>query len=239
MTRLLGPYPAAWRSRYEAELLDLLEARPPSMLERIDIARGALDAHLHPQVVPPGGPVPGPDGGARMASRLGIGALLEAALWMAAFAITMLGPVVYDGYGAYRDGSGALPVLLAAVCFLAGGLAGQLVNFPRDARLARVGAGAALLSLIVWALQPWQLLFGAALIGGLAVMALGAYHSLAWYGRTSATVIVPCLIVAAMIGLAYSLEVDRMTGSVLFVLAGAAVLPAWLSVGTTLLHRPA
>ena len=58
-------------------------------------------------------------------------------------------------------------------------------------------------------------------------------------GRTSATVVVPCLIVATIVGLGYSLDVDRMTGSVLIVLAGAAFVPAWLSVGTTLLHSPA
>ena len=240
MSRLLRLYPAAWRMRYESELLDLLEARPPSVPERLDIVRGALDAHLHPQVVRPGeaAPAPVPNQESRTARQLGIGTLLGSALWIAGFAVSMLGPVVYDGYGGYRDGSAALPFMLAAVCLLAAGLGGQLLRLPREARLARIGARTALLFLIVWSLQPWQLLFGTVMIGGLAVMALGAYRSRAWSGRTSTTVVVSCLIVTAIIGLGYQLEVDRLTGSVLFALAGAAVLPAWVSVGTTLLHRP-
>lgn len=239
MSRLLGLYPVAWRSRYEAELLDLLEARPPSLPEQLDIVRGALDAHLHPQVIRPGGPAPVPDRELRMARQLGIGTLLGSALWIAAFAVLMQGPVIYDGYGAYRDGSAALPFMLAAVCLLAGGLGGQLLRLPRDASIARIGARAALLFLIVWALQPWQLLFGAVMIVGLAVMAIGAYRAMAWSGRTSAAVVAPCLIVVGMMGLGYSLDVDRMTASVLLALAGVAVLPAWLSVGTTLLRRAA
>jgi hypothetical protein len=241
MTRLVGLYPRHWRSRYEAELLDLLHARPPSVLEQVDIVRGALDAHLHPQVIRPGAPAPAPipDDNARMTRQLGIGTLLGAALWIAAFAVTMLGPVLYDGYGAYRDGSGAMPFLLGAVCLLAGGLGGQLLKLPRDARVARVGAGAALVFLIAWAVQPWQLWIGAFLIGGLVVMALGAYRSLAWPGRTSAAVVIPCLAVAGLIGLGYSLDLDRMTGAVLFAVGGVVVMPAWLSIGTTLLRRPA
>lgn len=46
--RLLRLYPHSWRDRYEAEFLDLLEARPATLPDLIDILRGALDAHLHP-----------------------------------------------------------------------------------------------------------------------------------------------------------------------------------------------
>lgn len=49
MTRLVRLYPRPWRDRYEAEVLDLLEQRPPSMRDAVDLVRGALDAHLHPQ----------------------------------------------------------------------------------------------------------------------------------------------------------------------------------------------
>jgi hypothetical protein len=52
-SRWLRVYPRAWRDRYEAELLALLEARPPDRRARIDLARGALDAHLHPLTPPP------------------------------------------------------------------------------------------------------------------------------------------------------------------------------------------
>jgi hypothetical protein len=54
MTALIRLYPPAWRERYEAEFLGILEARPPSRRDRMDIVRGALDARLHPEI--PGRP---------------------------------------------------------------------------------------------------------------------------------------------------------------------------------------
>jgi hypothetical protein len=47
---ILRCYPRAWRERYGDELIDLLarERRTPRLA--LDLALGALDAHLHPQV---------------------------------------------------------------------------------------------------------------------------------------------------------------------------------------------
>ena len=50
---LLRLYPRPWRERYGEEFEELLAQRPPSVRHRLDIARGALDAHLHPQLVDP------------------------------------------------------------------------------------------------------------------------------------------------------------------------------------------
>jgi hypothetical protein len=50
MTRLVRLYPRAWRERYEAEFLGLLAERPPSTRDTFDTLRGAIDAHLHPQL---------------------------------------------------------------------------------------------------------------------------------------------------------------------------------------------
>lgn len=47
---LLRFYPAAWRERYGDEFAELLLARPPSLRDRFDILRGAVDARLRPQV---------------------------------------------------------------------------------------------------------------------------------------------------------------------------------------------
>lgn len=55
-TRLLRLYPRPWRERYGDEFAELLSARPPSLRDRLDIVRGAMDARLHPQVV--GSPAP-------------------------------------------------------------------------------------------------------------------------------------------------------------------------------------
>jgi len=49
MSRLVRLYPRRWRDRYEEEFLSLLEERPPTMSDRVDMIRGAVDAHLNPQ----------------------------------------------------------------------------------------------------------------------------------------------------------------------------------------------
>jgi hypothetical protein len=49
---LLALYPRWWRDRYGEEIAVILEARPPDLAARIDLLRGAFDAHL-------GGPDPG------------------------------------------------------------------------------------------------------------------------------------------------------------------------------------
>jgi hypothetical protein len=51
MSRVLRLYPRSWRARYGAELAAILEARPPTYMDRFDLVRGALDAHLHPELV--------------------------------------------------------------------------------------------------------------------------------------------------------------------------------------------
>ncbi len=47
---LLRLYPPQWRARYGAEFAELLSARPPTVRDRLDIVRGAIDARLRPQV---------------------------------------------------------------------------------------------------------------------------------------------------------------------------------------------
>jgi hypothetical protein len=46
---MLCLYPRLWRQRYEEEVLAMLEDRPCSFFDHIDLFFGALDAHLHPQ----------------------------------------------------------------------------------------------------------------------------------------------------------------------------------------------
>lgn len=47
---LLRLYPRTWRERYEEEFLAMLEQRPISFLDGIDLFFGALDAQLHPHL---------------------------------------------------------------------------------------------------------------------------------------------------------------------------------------------
>jgi len=46
---LIRLYPQAWRERYEAEFVALLEESPTTLLDTLDLTLGALDAHLDPQ----------------------------------------------------------------------------------------------------------------------------------------------------------------------------------------------
>jgi hypothetical protein len=46
---LIRLYPAAWRERYGEEFVALLQSRPPTTRDRLDIVRGAIDARIHPQ----------------------------------------------------------------------------------------------------------------------------------------------------------------------------------------------
>jgi hypothetical protein len=54
---LLRLYPRIWRARYEEELLAVLESRPLSFPDTIDMLLGAIDAHLHPYLGAKGMPL--------------------------------------------------------------------------------------------------------------------------------------------------------------------------------------
>jgi hypothetical protein len=237
MSRLVWLYPAAWRTRYEAEFVALLEDRPPSLLARVDIVRSALDAHLHPQVLEPRAaePVPPlPEGDIRLSRRLGLGAFAGTVLWMTAWALYAAAPVVYDGYGPYRDGAAAGPLLFGAVALLAGGLIGQLVRLPRSARLARIGAVVAVPFTLLWGLAPWLLWAAVPMIGGLVALAVGARMSRAWSNWPAGSVAVACVVVVGLVTYGMTAEVDRMAGGVLLMVAAVAFTPAWLGVAGTL-----
>lgn len=241
MSRLLALFPRSWRDRYEVEFEALMDERPPSLVERLDVVRGALDAHLHPQVGGATRPLPdrsGPED-LRVARRLGLGAITGAAVWVAAFAIASVGPIRYDGDGAYRDGSSAMSLLLLAAGLLTAGLVGQFILLPATARLARFGAGAAIPFLILWALAPWLWWFGLLALVGLLALAVGGRRCGLWQTRYALTVIGACLAVVAVgvFGFA-TLEGNRLAGAELLGYMGAALVPAWLGIGATLIQRP-
>jgi hypothetical protein len=240
VSRLVRLYPAAWRERCEPEFVELLATRPAGLMVRVDIVRGALDAHLHPQVLHPGEVRPPAltESDGRLARRLGIGTLAGAALWVVAWIVVLLGPVRFDDDGAYRDGAAAFPFLLGAVALIAGGLAGQFFVLPKDARLARLGAGLAILFTLLWGIQPWLLWAGIVMIGGLAILVVGGYRARAWPIWSSASVGLACVVVIVLVGCGISTDVDRMAGGVLLTVAATSFVPAWLGVGATLIRRP-
>ena len=51
LARLVRFYPASWRERYGEEIADLLATEPPSVPRAVDLLRGLIDAHRHPELV--------------------------------------------------------------------------------------------------------------------------------------------------------------------------------------------
>ena len=164
MSRLVSLYPAPWRSRYEDEFLAVLESRPPTVTDRLDIVLGALDARLHPHVR-------GPE---RIPDRSGYLPLLGFALFWIAMAIAVTGPVIVDSYGSYRDAAAALPAFATSMLLLSVGLARIVARLPSEAGLAAVAGVLAMSFGPLWALVPWLLPFAILFLVGLFGLAVGA-----------------------------------------------------------------
>ena len=164
---LVALYPRAWRARYGPEMLALLEDRPPSARDALDLLRGALDAHLHPAIR------------SRVA---GIAALLAGALWavVAIGALAEPAPPDWPGFLAWT-------VLPAAVASAAGlvatiALALRLADGPHHrllpmASLLAAAGGTALVGALVLAVLggPYGAITGAAAsVAGVGLAAMGA-----------------------------------------------------------------
>ena len=100
MNRLVGLYPRWWRDRYGDEMRALLELAPARRGDRVDLARGALDAWLHP---PRPSLVPA------------AAALLGGGLWTVVAAGVVAQPVPPDWPGYLLE---VVPVALAGVACL-------------------------------------------------------------------------------------------------------------------------
>jgi hypothetical protein len=173
MTALMRLYPRAWRERYETEFIGILEARPPSGRDRLDIVRGAVDARLHPEV--PGSPeIPGRS--------------MQTAGWLAAASIlagvgylAWVGLIVRDFRGwdsGEPETSGAMIALsgiaslLLALTHVLLALAGQ----PSMRTFGNVGASVAAVSFVLTAVGGGMTL--------LIAMAGSVILALALAGRT-------------------------------------------------------
>jgi hypothetical protein len=170
MSRLLGLYPEPWRARYGDEFLALLEDRPPSLRERLDIVRGALDAHMDPQI-------PAPE---QVKDRAGLGALAGFVLFYIALAIALNGPEHVDEYGSYRDGAAAAPVFVLAMLLLLAALFRTISRLPTSRSWTRAVGSIGLVSGLLWSMAPWLLPILAVFLVGVAVIAIGAYRAGLW-----------------------------------------------------------
>jgi hypothetical protein len=163
--RLLRLYPRAWRERYGVEMGDLLEHRPPSRRDAVDLVRGALDAHLHPthaSLVP------------------AIAALTAGAAWTVVALAVLAEPVPPDWPGMLAS---TLPLAVLAVGAGLVALLGWLLAVgpgPRSERRAASAVGVTgmvvlLLALVLAAIGGvyGALTGGALAVGGVGCIALG------------------------------------------------------------------
>lgn len=152
MSRIVRLYPAAWRERYEPEFVELLSTRPPSLMDRVDIIRGAVDARVHPQVALGAHE---PESGAGGMRRAGATAVLGGVFWALA-GLGFYGAPYVDDLG-YKD-SGAI-VLLGAAAAAATGL-GAVMMLRRMAHrsIPLWGSAAAILLGAIGLALPWPIL---------------------------------------------------------------------------------
>jgi hypothetical protein len=236
-------YPRAWRARYGDELAALLEARSPSLIDRLDLIRGAFDAHLHPELIAAepraAGPFDAiPPADLKVARRLGLASIVGAVAWVAAWVVAANGPVVYDVDGSYRDGAAAAPIILLAGALLVGGIIGHLIVLPPGARFGRIGAIVAIGGVLIWSLAPWLLWAAAAWIVGLAALAVSGWRARVWPTWAGLVLIVVELAVASFIWLALAAGRGRGTDLPELVAAVTLMTTAWLVVGATLVRVP-
>jgi hypothetical protein len=169
---LLRLYPRWWRDRYADEVAALMEARPPDVRARLDLVRGAFDAHLQGRepgkaprlaaaaalvaggawtvagIASIGGPAP-PDWPGYLQSTLpvalvGVLALLIAALGLARLAWSSNGPTVELAVVAVVIGHVAWAIALAVA--ILGGPCGAVTAVTQSmAAIATAGLGLVLL----------------------------------------------------------------------------------------------
>ena len=192
MSALLRLYPRAWRERYGDEMLALLEARPISLADRVDLIRGGFDARLHPQVPGPAVSV-APDPPLNH-GEFGVVAAVGGIAWIVGVASMFVLPRDNEGY---RDLGVATIGLALAMAFIGIAL-GELGTRSGSASSQRTGRTISVVSAVLGLALLWVwpvLLFG--LFGFPIVAALAA-------GRGVRNGVLPGWIAIAFIAAAFS-----------------------------------
>ncbi len=179
-------YPAWWRERYADEMLALLEDRPADWQARLDLAHGALDAHLR--------------GDGRRSMTLVVAALVAGGAWTLAGVAGLAQPVPLDWPGYALE---MLPLLtIGAFATTVAGL-----GLARRGWLASTTRLELLLVAVALTGLAWTVALAIAALGGpygaltAAVQAVAAVAAAALgvaVLRTGASVEGPVLIIAAV-----------------------------------------
>jgi hypothetical protein len=216
MSRLVVLYPPAWRDRYGAELLSLLSERPPNLLDRLDLVRGAVDARLHPELTPTGSGSRPPVTDGRRGALLAIPGGL---LWIAA-GVGFYGAPIIPALGYKDTGSVVLLAVLGGLLSSLAALGVARVWPGRPAVLVNTAiaglAGAILLAM------PWPWLAAGFYLVLIATILFGAMvaRGIGWPG--------PILVIGAMAAAAFNTE---NTQALLLIPLGLAWILFGLTVG--------
>jgi hypothetical protein len=179
VSRLIRLYPRAWRDRYEVELIDLVAQRPLDVRGAVDLMRGAIDAHLHPELVgrPSRESVAGRDRPIGMASA----AILGGGLWIASGLLMHTTRV--DASLGYKSVDFAILLLVLGAIATAVAAIHVAWSGPREPGM-RTAAGLMLPLAFVIA-TPWPILLIGFFGYALAVVAFGGRIALGgrpWLG---------------------------------------------------------
>jgi hypothetical protein len=220
VSRLVDLYPPAWRERYLAELEDLLADRPPTVRDRLDILRGAIDAWIHPQV---GAGEPRQENGA-LGSRVfaGAAAVVGGGLWIAG-ALTINATQLNPGFD-YKEPTAGVLLLVAGMlvtALAATAMAGSVVVGSRSVGPAAIGM---LLGAMLTAM-PWPMLIIGFYGYILATLVFGTVLA-----RSAGRAVGGVLAVAALILSAFNVQDERALIAIPFGLA-------WIAVGSIALRR--
>jgi hypothetical protein len=222
MSKLVRLYPKAWRDRYEDEFLALLEARPPTTRDMLDVVLGAVDAHLHPQ----GDVAPQP----RTHRIPGLLAVIAGVMWS----------TVFLAFVFWQDAAWSVAILVPLSMLL------MFLSLPGDYMAAhgrRIAIAIGLIGLCIVATNlPYSLPTALAGIAGFLI-ALGGMLTLAAIrakigssGRW--TLLVLGVLLPAVIGFPIAIGLGNMSEDEMWLLA--VLLPyglAWVFVGLRLAIR--
>lgn len=201
-TGLLRLYPSWWRERYGDEMASLLETRPPDARARLDLVRGAFDAHLR-------NPEPG-----RGPGRTVLAALIAGAAWTIAGVASVGGPAPPDWPG-YLDST--LPVaVVGALAILVASLGVARIAWSSSALSLELVVLASVVGHVAWAAM-------------LAVAALGGpYGAITAIAQTAAAIATVGVGLALIRANAHPIGEAVVVAGALLLLPTPA---AWLIVG--------
>jgi hypothetical protein len=206
---MLRFYPSRWRARYEDEVRALIEDRPTRGRDVLDLARGALDARLHP-------PVP---------SRVpAVAAIAAGGVWTVWSLLILTAPAPPDWPGYVQE---MLLSALAVVAVLVLAVAGAWLRLGDDAtRFERVSIGLALAGYGAWFVMLVAAMAGIAYGAPTAVASTAAAVGTMFVGFSLMTVDdtrVGALVAIAGVGLLVPYTIGWLVFGLGWVAAGFAM----------------